>query len=628
MSSRRLTLRTLATLSVLGVAILGFTAAEAAIQPAPDVPVSTVCAALPDPLPTGITQMPADQWADPTLFTNPTTSNDYHWIHSSTNLQGAQALEKWGACVFFNPDASQTSPVDMTDWRSMVVVNNPSPTLTVHAKITYYDPTGILVASYPITLLPEQTFEKGAVELRQFGPGIGSVQVTADNPIVGATLHHFGKIRLGNGILYSDPDYLSPGEGMEQQLQMPQDFATVLYSGPFPLTNSAAEDFLNGNLPLNCIVNPNSLPASVTVTNVIAPATTLNSQTVTLPAHGMFLDTSIWAAAEPTYLSPTGFFNVDIITAASSNRPILGDFLMVDVFGNGAPYNLNPGTVFRAGSGMIENSPALRLINGEHTETGPLSLPGPLAPTPPVTTMMSVANVTSNNIGPVNVQFFARTGGPPIQTLTFASLAPGVVQRIIPSTSAIPQNFAGWARITACQPGLIGWTMREVMDQGQVMHTAPIPQFHKAYGEELDGANGGEPGKGFTAATTTGTYIRKVAPFLRAAGNFDFPNWWPSYVNGVNQGSSNIGNYWHRFFTIPGGALAGQQNFTGLRFANTSFTFVDPIVNLIGAGSNVSGRFDRTTGTTMGMEAVGDPMIEWNVPMFLGSDVGNVLPQE
>src|SRR6185369_17784824 len=121
----------------------------------------------------------------------------------------------------------------------------------------------------------------------------------------------------------------------------------------------------------------------------ISPGTTLNSQTVNLPAYGMFLDTSIWAAAEPFYLTNPAPFNFDILTAAaSSGNPILGDFLMVDALGNGAPANLNPNVVLRAGSGMMQNSPALRLLNGEHTET---SVAGLLPQTPPVTTMMGVA---------------------------------------------------------------------------------------------------------------------------------------------------------------------------------------------------------------------------------------------
>ena len=612
--------RILAVASLVTVFGLSTAGAQTVIDADP-IP-HPLCPAIATPFPSGPNQAPPDTFADPALFPNPAFSNDYHWMHSSVHLQGSPALQKWGACVFFNPDAEQTAPVDMSDFRSAVVVNNPSPTVTVNAIITYRDPAGTTLAVLPITLGPEDTFVQGAIQLRQFGPGIGSVEVTADHPIVGATLHHFRDITLSSGQTYSDPDAFSPGEGSLQQLQMSQDSSTTLFAGPFPASNTAAEDFLNGVLPLTCIVNPNPTPTTVAINSVIAPATPLTSQTVTLQPFGMFLDTSIWAAAEPFYLSNPAPFSLDVLTAASSNgNPILGDFLMLDVFGDGAPSNLVPGGRLRMGSGMMQFAPALRLLNPEHVETGPFALPGPLPATPPVETMMSIANVTGVDIGPVNVQFFARTGGPAIANVNFPTLPPGAVQRITPALFPIPQNFAGWARITACKPGLIGWTMREVMQQ-----TSPaVAQFRKVYGEELDGANVAEPGRGFTVTTTDGTWIRKVAPILRAAGNFSFPNWWPSYVNGVNHANANIGQYWHRFFTLPG-ALAGQQTFAGLRLANTSFTYVDPIVNLINNNANLSGRFDRLTGNAaIGMEAIGDPLAEWEIPLFLGFDVDQAL---
>ncbi|MFL6292490.1 MAG: hypothetical protein ACJ759_16475 [Thermoanaerobaculia bacterium] len=604
-------------LAALGLAAAG---AQVAIDPEP-VP-QPLCLAIAQPFPSGVTQAPPDVFADPALFTNPTSSNDYHWMHSSVHLQGSPALQKWGACVFFNPDADQTAPVDMSDFRSAVVVNNPSPSVTVNATITYRDPAGTILAVLPITLGPEQTFVKGAVELRQLGPGIGSVEVTADHPIVGATIHHFGHLTLSNGQTYYDPDDFSPGEGSMQQLQMSQDSSTTLFAGPFPASNTAAEDFLNGVLPLTCVMNPNPTNTTVVVNSVIAPSTPLASATVTLPPFGMFLDTSLWALGEPFYLSNPTPFNLDLLTSAKSNgNPILGDFLMVDVFGNGPPSNLVPGGRLRMGSGMMQFAPALRLLNPEHVETGPFAIPAGLPSTPPVETMMGIANATGVDIGPVNVQFFARTGGPAIATVNFPTLLPGVVQRITPALFGIPQNFAGWARVTACRPGLIGWTMREVMEQ-----TVPYPvaQFRKVYGEELDGANGAEPGRGYNVATTDGNWIRKVAPLLRAGGNFSNPNWWPGYVNTANHAAANIGQYWHRFFTLPG-ALAGQQTFTGLRFANTSFTYVDPIVN-VPFNTNLSGRFDRATGSNaIGMEAIGDPLDEWGIPMFLGGDVDQVV---
>ena len=67
------------------------------------------------------------------------------------------------------------------------------------------------------------------------------------------------------------------------------------------------------------------------------------------------------------------------------------------------------------------------------------------------------------------------------------------------------------------------------------------------------------------------------------------------------------------------------RHFAGLSFANTSFTYVDPIVNLIGFNANVSGRFDRLGGNAIGMEAIGDPLVEWGIPMFLGPGVEPVI---
>lgn len=616
------TLRALA--AAAPVALLSLLPAGAQVTAIPVEPAPN-CVVLADPFPTGVTQAPTDTFASPSLFTNPTQSNDYHWMHSSVNLQGHADKQKWGACMFFNPDADQTPPVDMTDWRSALVINNPSPTVSLTARVTYRDPQGNVLTTFSVPLGPEQTFVRGAVELRQFGRGLGSVEVTADQPITGATLHHFGHMKLSDGTPISDPDIIAgtpvPGANSMQQLQVSQDYATTLFSGPFPAANNQPEDFMNGVLPLNCVLNPNPTPATVTLASLIAPASPLTTQVVNLPPFGMVVDTSIWALAEPFYLSNPAPFSLDILSAAfSDGNPILGDFLMVDVFGNGAPANLVRGGRFRMGSGMMQNNPALRLMNAEHTETAPLSAGAAPAGTPPVETMMSIANVSGADIGPVQVQIFNRAGAV-VFNQNIPSLPALSVQRIMPSVfPTIPKNFAGWARITACQPGLIGWTMREVWQQNPT-----VTHFRKVYGEELDGANGVEPGKGFPVVDTSGqTWVRKVAPLLRAAGNFSTPNWWPSYVNGVNSASPNLGSYWHRFFTLPG-VLAGQQNFAGLRMANTSFTFVDPIVTLINVDSNLSGRFDRQTGNAIGMEAIGDPMVEWQIPMYLGPDVGTVV---
>lgn len=616
--------RTLLTVVLAGTAALASSPAGAQVHPLPPQQPIPACFFSSHTPPVGPNQAPPDLFADPALFHNPTPahSNDYHWIHSSVHLQGAGALQKWGACLFFNPDKEQTTPIDMSDWRSALIVNNPSRGHTVTATITYRDPQGnVLGPVNTVTIPPEQTYVRGAIELRLFGRGIGSVEVNANHPIVGATLHHFNKLTLSNGRSVSNT---SSGANSMQQLQMSQD-VSILYSGPFPFSNSSAEDFLNGVLPVNCVLNPNPTPTTLKVVS-----TNLPIQTVTLPPFGMHLDTSLWKLTETAYLNPLGLFNKDIITLVESDgNPILGDFLMVDVFGNGPPANLVPAGSFRMGSGMMQNDPASRLINPEHTETGPFAQPPPppqpsLPKTPPVETMMSIANVSGSDVGPVTVEFFARAnGGLPLATLSFPSLPSFAVQRITPATSLIPENFAGWARITACGPGLIGWTMREVMQQ-----TVPFttPQFREVYGEELEGANGGEPGQGIPVQLGGQPWISKVAPLLRAGNDNDPFNWWPGYVNGVNSGTANLGSYWHRFFTLDTGMLVGQQNFAGLSFANSSFTYVDPIVTVT-ANTNVSGRFDATVIGASGMEAIGDPLVEWGIKLFLGPDVEPFLLQ-
>lgn len=590
-----------------------------------------------NPSQSGVNHTLGHSFADTMVFgPNAAKSNDYHWMHSSVHLQGAPALQKWGACVFFNPDKEHTGNIDMSDWRSAVVVNNPSPN-SITATITYRDPEGNILNSFQKPLGPEETFVKGAIELRWYGKGIGSVEVTADGPIVGATLHRFSKLTLSNGQLVTDPDHYpelqipTPGANSMQQLQMSQDSAKSLYSGPFPIASTSRQDFLNGVLPLNCVLNPNPANAKITVSSMVAPGTPLSTQTFTLKPFGMHLDTSLWSFAEPLYLSQTGGLNLDVIsTVTSHDGPILGDFLMVDVFGNGAASTLTPGARFRMGSGMMQNSPASLLVNPEHVETGPFALPlppptPPIPATPPVSTMMGIANVSGSDIGPVNVKIF-NSKGEKVAHLTFPSLPPGATRRITPATSAIPQNFAGWALITACEPGLIGWTMREVWQQ-----LVPLPSgeqvkhFRKVFGEELDGANGAEPGTGFSVTTGGQTWLRKVAPLLRA-GRGNTPPWWPSYVNTVNADYFNIGSYRYQFFDLPG-ALSWQQAFNGLQLWKSSFTYVEPIVNP-NFYVNVSGRFDdrptgHQSGHVRGMEAIGDPLQEWNIPFFLGSE-GNL----
>jgi len=291
---------------------------------------------------------------------------------------------------------------------------------------------------------------------------------------------------------------------------------------------------------------------------------------------------------------------------SSSDGPIIGEGLLGDFYGDGigpmGEHNLVKGARFRMGSTMMANDPALRVVNPELTYE---------ITTPPVTSNMSFMNFNTVDIGPVQIDYFDRNGNL-ISTANIASFPSGAVARLSPGLLGypLPPVFAGWARVTACDDGLVGWTMREIHQQPNNTH------FRKAYGEILSGSNGVEPGDGFpiTDPAGLGVFTRKVAILDRAAGPNDIPPWWPSYTTFVNDSVPNVNPYLFRFFTL-GGANVGQALFQGLQWAHTSFTYEDPIVN-VPFGMNLSGRVDHTTGTIEGIDVIGDPMREWQIPNY------------
>ncbi len=600
-----------AALAALLAVTWGVTA-TAQIQPA--------CPLTVDPTPTGPNQAPADQFADPTLFSDPVNSNDYHWIHSSTHLQGEATSRKFAPCLFYNP-APGDFPIDLSGMQSALVINNPNSAATT-AAITWRDSAGNQVGAVQNVVVPaEGTWAQGA--LRLAGIGFGSAEINStDQLIVGATLHHLEYVDL-NGVRYTDPDALAPGANSMQQLQRRQDGKSTLYWGPVPVSNAAARDFLNGALPLHCVFNPNATATTVSSQSFLAGS--LNPITNTVAAlnpFGNFLDTSIWTLLDGFYNSNPGVFDVDLIVTASSQngQPLIGEGILGDFYGDGPGPNPNlvPGGRFRMASHMMSTDPVLRLTNPELIDTQTTA-------TPPVTTNMAVMNVTAQDIGPVRVEYFSRTGASLGNAVVAASFPAGAAARILPTFGG--QVFAGWARITACRPGLVGWTVREVQPQ-----TGHSGHFVKTYGEVLDGGNDFEPGDGFPWTDGLGTtWVREVSPLLRTAANNWSPNWWPSYSTAVNDSVPNLGPYWWRFFNL-GGVGIGSATFTGLRWANTSYTYEDPITSFLfpPAAFNGSGRFDHLSGTNKGIDAIGDPIAEWQIPWYPDPPIytgpGDVVP--
>ena len=283
----------------------------------------------------------------------------------------------------------------------------------------------------------------------------------------------------------------------------------------------------------------------------------------------------------------------------TANQGILGEFLMTDLFRNtGTPgNNLIQHQRFRMSSGMLSNSPAQRVVNPEFTYQ-PTNLG--------IQTVMGVLNAGSADVGPVNVQYRDRNGNV-ITSYSIASLPRGAMLRFGPGISPYPgATFDGWVRITACKPGLVGWTMRTA---GDVAGTTP-PPFKKVWGEVLAGANGAEPGDGFTVTVGSQNWLRKVGSFVRVWPDF----YWPGYTAFVNHASSNIGPYWYRYYLDNGTDVTNTagQPFAGLRFANTAFSFEDPYVSFFGS-TNLSERVDRSTGKIQAIHVIGDPLVEWNI---------------
>ena len=389
-----------------------------AIQP---VPFPDYCLAVVDPVPSGVTGRPNHNFS---------TYPDYNFVHSSTHLSGKRATEKFAAGLYWNPPA----PLELSGMRSSIKVTNPDPTAFLTANVEFYDQGGALVGVVPVNLAAEASATVPASPLAGGTPaGLGSARIVSTNGVelVGETIHHTLSFDLGayGGPVVTDPDPFNPGASSLQQLQIRQAAKTTLYMGPFPVSDQSPLDILNGNNPLFWIQNPNATPTTVNVAVVSRLGVSFGTTTVTLQPYASLLDLRLWSAAWPFYLSGSINYDDDFLVVVTANQGILGEFLMTDLFQNGAgPGNhLNLGGRFRMGSGMLSNSPALRVINPEFTYQ-PTNLG--------IETVMGVLNAGTTDIGPVNVQYRDRNGNV-ITSYNVASLPRGAMLRLGPGISPV-----------------------------------------------------------------------------------------------------------------------------------------------------------------------------------------------
>lgn len=580
--------KTLAFALLVALAI----ASPATAQPHVDIedPIQ-VCLAIPDPFPSGVTDRPNHDF---------NTFPDYNFVHSSTHLSGNKATEKFAPGLFWNPPA----PLTLSGFRSALKVTNPNPVGTPNliGRVEFYDQGGVPLGNVPFNIAPEASVTMAASPLAAGTPaGRGSARILSTNGValVGETIHNTLSVNLTGfgGPVVTDPDPFNPGASSMQQLQVRQSTKTDLSMGPFPVSDQSTLDVMNGNNPLFWIHNPNPTPTTVSVLLVSRLGVNLGTVTVTLQPFASYLELRLWNALWPFYLSGSVNYDDDFLLFATADQGILGEFVMTDLFGNGggAGDHLNLGTRFRMGSGMLANTPAARVWNPELTYQ-----PNNLG----IQTTMGILNAGTQNIGPVTIQFRDRNGAV-LGNSTVASLPRGAMLRIGPGiTPNYPgPTFDGWVRITACKPGLVGWTMRTAGDEPN----AGPPPFKKIWGEALAGANGSEPGSGFGVVVGGQNRIRKVGSFIRVDPTF----YWPGYTAFVNHATANIGPYEYRYFTNAG-VGAGVGAFAGLRWANTSFNFEDPFTIAFGA-TTMSERVDITTGSIQGIHVIGDPLVEWGI---------------
>jgi hypothetical protein len=611
---------------LLPLALLLGSSTAALAQPVADQDIFQQNCIFPlDPIPSGSTGRPSA----------PFPGADHPFLHSSTHLQGNRANTKWAGGLLFTP--TLTIP-EFRDYSSAVVVDNPDPTRPARVYIDYFDHAGTMLTNGPYDIAAEGFYVEAATPLGLLS-GVGSARVRSvpnafgeTVPIVGASLLQTPCLYNSSGALaFCDQDSPPPGAVSMQQLQRVQSNKTRLWWGPLTQTELSTNDFFHGQLPFFWVVNPNSVGNQVQVdlfiwdrvAGALITGGPIPWRTINLPPNGALFEKS----GSHLTAAPIGLFDQllnsystlnpdwDVLVRVTSigdptlpdsdkvPLPILGDGVMTDFFGidtsTSPPALVGDGSRFRQASTMLANTPQVILINPDFSYQ-----PGGI-----VATYMGISNTGTVNAGPIQVQYFNNNGGL-VSTGTIASLAPKQSARIEPGVFGYPTGTVGfgWVRIIACKSTLVGWSVRETTPTGGF-------QFHKVYGETLTNINANEPGNGFQITNAAGTFQRKAIPFARVDTTF----YWPGYSTFVNASVSNVGNWFYRFFDGAGAEvtnLAGMP-FLGLPWGRTAPTYEDPQV-LFPFFGNITGRVDITTGNVRGIDVIGDPLNEYNIPNFPG----------
>lgn len=612
---RRVTLRVFAAITL--TACPGWLIAPAGAQ----------CILPPFIPPTGITQDPGE-----TL-----QPQEHHLMHSSTHLQGTPASEKVAPGIHL----PGTGP--LANARLGVIVNNVTSNQTLDVLIEYYDPSGNLVGvSTPPTIAAEGHHIEAATPLTGLPWGtVRVVKANDDQPdFVGATIFHTYEIgRLigaGGGDptdiddaseepepepepeeyeYYQEPHLRRMGAASMQQLQVMQPEKNELFWGPIPVSDMATPiggsatplswDFMNGICPLMMVTNPTPNPITINVLVFDQALNVIASYPRTLNGFASWCEMPIFEFLVNNHGAAIGY-DLDLLFYVNSADPIIGQGLMFDFWGENMEFLAR----FRVGSTMMSNTRASTLISPELVaETTSIA----------TNTLMGIANAALIDIGPVTIEYRDRNGV--VTTNTIASFPPFTTLRIGPGSPGYPLNeFAGSVTVRSCQAGLIGWNMKTTEHPGAPWSDEAVEvglefELQKAWGEILHGGNGVEPGDLGFVDPGFGLQ-RKVGPLnvaFRGPDGMTTPL--PSYNHVFNNAVSNVNGYFFRFFDGTGTEFSTFQFFSGLRFQDTAFTYIDgltaPLVVNPTPYGFYSSRYDHVTPGVVGIDAIGGYIYEW-----------------
>lgn len=566
---------------------------------------------------------------------------EHHLMHSCTHLQGALASEKVAPAIHLPGPTSSLS-----EMRTIVVVDNPSPNQVLNVDIEYYNPAGVLVGTSPVTIAAEGHYQEVATPLAGFPWGTVRVlkQSKTDPDFVGATLFHTYAIGVANnpGLSSEVPSAGEPGEPGEpggepggelyeffrethltrvgaasmQQLQAQQDNANQLFWGPLPLTNDPtlplSWDFIRGNSPLLMVTNPTPNPITINVFITTNTGVPLATYPVNLNGFASWVDMTFfdfWVASHTAAVP----YDVDALVLVTSPDPIIGQGVMFDFYGPGMAFMDR----FRMASTMMSNTSVETMSSPELiSEVSPIA----------TNTLLGIANTTVNDIGPIDIEYRDRMGNI-VGVDTIANFPFLSTLRIGPNGPLTPNyplnEFAGSVIIRSCLPGLTGWSVRATEHAGPPGPTLPpfdqtdgnvTFELRKAWGEVLDGGNGAEPGPGY-GDDSSDILRRKLGPLNLVSNDPDVPGSVPGYNQILNDGSSNAGFNFYQIFDEVGLDFTSFafQPFPGLAFGFTSFTYLDNTVPLVTPVTSrfVTTKFNHETQRVSGVNALGGYTYDW-----------------